>query len=106
MVLERVGFGIDVFNDPLIALERFKPDQYGLVMLDVLMPRMNGFELYTKPKGKDPKFKVCFLTPSSETYPDELRERKYSQLSRDLFLEMPLPIKKIIAEIKKRIGIE
>lgn len=46
--LERAGFTFDTFNDPLLALESFKPNLYGLVILDVIMPKMNGFELYNQ----------------------------------------------------------
>lgn len=35
MALERAGFSIDVFNDPLLALESFKPKLYDLVILNV-----------------------------------------------------------------------
>ena len=103
MALERVGFLIDTFNDPLLALKSFKPNSYDLVMLDIMMPKMNGFELYEQLKRADPGAKVCFLTASNETYREELRKERHCELNRDLFLEMPLPIKEIIAEIKKRI---
>ena len=103
MALERIGFLIDTFNDPLLALESFKPNSYDLVMLDVMMPKMNGFELCEQLKRADQGAKVCFLTASNETYREELRKERYCELNRDLFLEMPMPIKEIIAEIMKRI---
>ena len=103
MALERVGFLIDTFNDPLLALKSFKPNSYDLVMLDVMMPKMNGFELFEQLKRADQDAKVCFLTASNETYREELRKERYCELNRDLFLEMPMPIKEIIAEIMKRI---
>jgi DNA-binding response OmpR family regulator len=37
MSLEHVGFSIDVFNDPLLALKNFEPKLYDLVILDVMM---------------------------------------------------------------------
>ena len=103
MALERVGFSVDTFNDPLLSLQSFRPPLYDLVILDVLMPKMNGFELYNRLKKMDRDIKVCFLTASNETYREELRKQKHPELNRDLYLEMPLPIKEIIAEIKKRI---
>jgi two-component system, OmpR family, response regulator ChvI len=104
IALEGVGFSIDIFNDPVMALESFKPSVYGLVILDIMMPKMNGFELYTQLKRVDPGIKVCFLTASSRMYWEELRRQKYSELGRELFLEMPLPTDEIIDEIKKLIG--
>jgi CheY-like chemotaxis protein len=65
---------------------------------------MNGFELYDRLRKIDPNIKVCFLTASSETYREELRKEKHCELNKDLFLNMPLPIKEIIKEIKKRVG--
>jgi CheY-like chemotaxis protein len=106
MALERVGFIIDAFNDPVLAFKSFKPKLYDLVLLDVMMPVMNGFELYDQLKKMDPGIKVCFLTASTEIYREELGREEYCHISRDLFLEMPLPIKEIVAEVKKRIGME
>jgi CheY-like chemotaxis protein len=87
----------------MLALNSYKPNLYDLVILDVIMSEMNGFELYSRLIKMDPGIKVCFLTASSETYREEFRKEKYNELSRDLFLEMPLPTKEIIDEIKKRI---
>jgi DNA-binding response OmpR family regulator len=43
VVLEENGFKVDPFNDALLALENFKPDLYDLLILDIKMPKMNGF---------------------------------------------------------------
>ena len=62
LVLEQSGFLVDVFNDPKIALISFKPDYYDLILLDVKMPQMNGFELYQEIRKKDKNVKACFVT--------------------------------------------
>ena len=105
MTLERAGFRVDTFNDPVLALKSYKPHMYDLVILDVIMPEMDGLELYTQLKKKDSGINVCFLTASSEPYREELLKEKYNQLSKDLFLEMPLPTSEIIREVKKRMQI-
>src|ERR687886_3100045 len=64
MVLEDNGFKVDTFNDPLVALQNFRASSYDLLLLDMLMPKMNGFELYQKMRMIDDKVKVCFLTAS------------------------------------------
>jgi CheY-like chemotaxis protein len=104
MALKRIGFSIDIFNDPVLALESFKPNFYDLVLLDVMMPKMNGLELYNQLKKIDDGIKICFLTASSKTYCEQLRKEKYCELNKDLFLEMPLPISRIREEINRRIG--
>ena len=45
IVLEDNGFVVDAFNDPLLALSSFKQGIYDLALLDIKMPKMNGFEL-------------------------------------------------------------
>ena len=105
MTLERVGFRVDTFNDPMLALKSYKLHLYDLVILDVIMPEMEGLELYSQLKRKDSGINICFLTASSEPYREKLLKEKYNQLSRDLFLEMPLPTSEIIREVKKRMQI-
>jgi DNA-binding response OmpR family regulator len=103
MALEHAGFSVDIFNDPLIALEHFKPNLYDLVILDVRMPKMNGIELHNQLKQIDPSTRVCFLTASNETYSEELGKERHCELNKDLFMYMPLPISKIVGEINRRI---
>jgi DNA-binding response OmpR family regulator len=64
MGLEDSGFTVDAFNDPLSALESFKEAKksYALALLDINMPKMNGFELYKEIRKIDDKVKVCFVT--------------------------------------------
>ena len=71
--LENYGFSIDSFNDSMLALNSYKSNFYDLVILDIKMPKMDGFELYNKIKEKDPKVKICFLT-ASELFYEEFRK--------------------------------
>jgi DNA-binding response OmpR family regulator len=103
MALERAGFTVDIFNDPVLALKSYNPNLYGLVILDIMMQKMDGLELYNQLKKVDPGIKVCFLTASNEVYREKLIKEKHCELNKDLFLEMPLPLNKIVEEINKRI---
>ena len=47
-----------------MMLSNFRPDHHDLVILDIKMPKMDGFELYDELKKKDTAVKVCFLTAS------------------------------------------
>jgi two-component system, OmpR family, response regulator ChvI len=71
--LERNGFLVDVFNDPVQALLSFKAREYDLLLLDIKMPKMNGFELYREIQKIDHKVKVCFIS-AFVTYYESLRE--------------------------------
>jgi two-component system, OmpR family, response regulator ChvI len=75
IALEDSGFDVDTYNDPTVSLYTLKPDLYDLVILDVNMPYMTGYELYEKLKQIDNKVKVCFLTASVEGYNEERSEQ-------------------------------
>ena len=49
-VLDENGFTVDSYEDPLLALEKFRANLYDLVILDIKMPEMNGFALYREIK--------------------------------------------------------
>ncbi|SRR6266487_2798950 len=62
MVLKMNGFEVDAYNDPLLALSNFMPNSYGLVLLDIRMSKISGFELYKRMRNIDDRIKVCFMT--------------------------------------------
>jgi CheY-like chemotaxis protein len=49
-------------NDPVVALSDFKPNYYDLLLVDINMPHMNGFELCEKILAVDINVKVCFMS--------------------------------------------
>ena len=68
-VLEASGFSeLDVYNEPLLALQNFKSCDYSLLITDIAMPKMNGFELYEHIKKIDTEIKVIFMTASNINY--------------------------------------
>lgn len=52
----------------MLALDEFKPNFYGLIILDVQMPDINGFQLYREIKKRDINAKICFLTGSQSIF--------------------------------------
>jgi two-component system response regulator ChvI len=85
LALEYHGFKVDSFTDPQEALSKYKPGLYDLVILDIKMPKMDGFELYHEIKKKDNNANVCFLT-ASELYYEEFRKKEYCALDKNLFI--------------------
>src|ERR671914_210946 len=103
LALEYHGFKVDTFNDPQEALSNYKPGYYDLVILDIKMPEMDGFELYDEIKKKDHKAKVCFLT-ASELYYEEFRKGAYNAIDKCLFIRKPIENEELLGEVNKIIS--
>jgi DNA-binding response OmpR family regulator len=102
MSLEHSGFKVDTFNDPEEALSKFKPGSYDLIILDIKMPKMDGFELYHKIKKKDNNANICFLT-ASELYYEEFRKKEYYALDESMFIRKPIDNEELVKEVNKMI---
>jgi DNA-binding response OmpR family regulator len=93
LVLENHGFVVDCFTGPVMALNNFRSGLYDLLILDIKMPEINGFELYNQFKLKDAKIKTLFLTAlSSSSAYDEQRSRVYPKMGERRFLQKPTTI--------------
>jgi DNA-binding response OmpR family regulator len=99
-ILQKSGFEVVFFNDPLLALEHFKPRYYDLVILDIRMPNMNGFELYRQIRRMDNRVKVCFLTAISEFKEyEQYRKEVYPKLGERHFITKPVSNHEIIRRV-------
>ena len=102
MGLEDEGFVVDAFTDPQLALSAFKTGTYDLLILDIKMPIMNGFELYEKIKKLDNKLKVCFLTAFGEGYHEEFRRKFPTPSSSDVkFVRKPIRIDELVKKVNE-----
>ena len=99
--LESNGFSVDIYNDPTAALLNFKSDFYDLLLVDVRMPKMNGFELYQEIEKVDKKTKVCFIT-AFEVYYNALREI-FPTLEVGCFIRKPIEIDDLVKRINAEI---
>ncbi len=98
-ILEIHGFEVDAFNDSMLALSKFRTNYYDIALLDIKMPYIDGFDLYKKIKEIDNNIRICFLT-ASEAYYQQFREKDYSQLSRDLFIQKPIELDELLKRIE------
>lgn len=100
-ILEEEGFKVDTFNDPTIALESYRSNLYDLVILDIKMPKMDGFQLYSKLKEKDPQVKICFLT-ASEMFYEKFRKTRSEfgkTIGEDYFIQKPINTEDLIRRL-------
>jgi CheY-like chemotaxis protein len=111
LALERVDFQVDVYNDPLLALTDYKAGMYDLLLFDIKMPKMNGFELYRKIKDieeeekkvKNGKPRVCFIT-AYEEFRSEFKET-FPTVEIDCFLKKPIPMPDLVKKVKSQLGL-
>jgi DNA-binding response OmpR family regulator len=102
MGLEDVGFKVDVFTDPLLALSKLKSQykRYELLILDIKMPDMNGFELFEEIRKIDNKVKACFLTAFGEGYTEEFG-RRFPPSVNVSFIRKPIRIDDLVKKVNE-----
>jgi DNA-binding response OmpR family regulator len=101
LALEEEGFKVDIFDDALVALDNFRKGLYDLLILDIKMPKMNGFELQREIRKIDSKVRVCFLTAGEMyygVYPDIFEDQ------RNQFIRKPIENKELIKKVNAMMG--
>ena len=91
-------FEVYTCNDPLAALLEFKPSFYDLLLIDINLPYMNGFELYEKISKLDLNVKVCFMS-AGEVNHEAIREI-HPSLNIGCFMQKPVTIDYLIRRVK------
>ena len=98
MILEGNGFKVDTYNDPVQATRNFRAGSYDLVILDIRMPKMDGFQLYEELKKIEEKVKVVFITAFDINY--EGLRKMYPELRIDSFVRKPVDSEYLINVVK------
>jgi DNA-binding response OmpR family regulator len=94
----KISFHVNTYNDPLVALSEFKPDFYDLLLVDINMPRMNGFNFCAKVLEIDINPRVCFM--SSGLINQEALSELYPSLSFGCFIRKPVTIENLVRRVK------
>jgi two-component system, OmpR family, response regulator ChvI len=96
---EENGFEVDAFDDPTVALDNFKKGVYDLLILDIKMPKMDGFELYREIRKVDSQVNICFLTAGEMYY------EAYSDIfDENQFIRKPIENKELINRVNEIIN--
>jgi DNA-binding response OmpR family regulator len=96
----KIRFEVYTYNNPVVALSEFKPNFYDLLLTDINMPGINGFELCQKILELDVNVRICFIS-SAEINIKALKE-VYPTLSLGCFIKKPVTIEYLV----KRLGAE
>ena len=101
--LEKSGYKVVTFNDPLEALHNFNAGSYDLVLLDIKMPKMDGFELFQQIQKMDGSAKVCFMT-AFDMYYQSLMELFPDSYSSMCFIKKPFAIQEFVKKISSQMS--
>jgi CheY-like chemotaxis protein len=129
VILRQAGFKVYTFDNPVKALSTFKRGLYDLVILDIKMPHMDGFQLYEEIKKIDRTIKVCFITAAAATAANEemyqydefadkneesvgqvgkeqqQQRQQYCELQKTMFLKKPFSNGDLLKEVNRIINV-
>jgi two-component system catabolic regulation response regulator CreB/two-component system response regulator ChvI len=100
--LERKGFSVDAYTDPQAALSHYKPNSYDLLLIDIRMPKLNGFELVREIRKTDSESVVWFLT-AFEVYYEEFK-KMFPNLDVKSFIRKPISSADLASKINEKLG--
>jgi CheY-like chemotaxis protein len=95
MVLEDAGYECNSYTDPIKALHEFKPYFYDLILLDIKMPVLNGFELCKKIREVDETVHIVFIT-ASEAYYEKFRSQHFPELGKINYIQKPVANEELV----------
>lgn len=96
-VLEEVGYAAQTATSAAEAWNLLYKEKPALILLDLLMPKVSGFQLLEKIKSKDELVSIPILIVSALREPDTIS--KLMQMGADDFFSKPLDIKKLVARV-------
>lgn len=99
-ILTDAGFYVDAFTNPSLAFKMFRPEEYEIIILDIKMPGLNGFELYMKMLEKDSSIKVLFLTAVNEfSVYAKYKSNVSPMLGKRYYLQKPVDFTKLLQRV-------
>lgn len=110
--LEKADFVVESYTEPVLALSEYKPDTYDLLLFDIKMPKMDGFELYEKIKDievekrqdRNEKTAICFIT-AHEDYRSQFKYSFQTLEEEDCFLKKPILLHELVSSVKTPLGL-
>ena len=97
----KIAFQVFTYNSPILALTEFKINFYDLLLIDVNMPRMNGFEFSEKILELDLNVRICYIS-AGEMNIEALREQ-YKNLSLGCFITKPVALENLVRRVKSEL---
>jgi DNA-binding NtrC family response regulator len=98
--LSAEGYEVDTAGDGDEAIEAIKKSDYDVVLLDIKMPRVDGFEVLKFIKQNKPEIKVIMLT----AYADVKNAIEALKLGASDFVSKPYDLEDILTSINRALG--
>ena len=100
-ILEKEGFEVTSIESGKGALKQVKLDSYDLIILDIMMPDMSGWDLFTRIAEIKAEYKVLFLTvlEVSESRLKELKEHGIKD-----YITKPFDRDELVVRVKKALS--
>jgi DNA-binding NtrC family response regulator len=97
-VLESRNYDVFGFTNPLKALEHYKKnyDQYGMVISDIRMPEMNGFDLVKNLKKINTNIIIILMSAY-----DNIDYSQLNDITINAFIQKPIQIKELLSTVEK-----
>jgi CheY-like chemotaxis protein len=89
MVLQDAGYECVSYTDSVKALNEFRSNYYDLILLDIKMPLLNGFELCKEIREVDKTVHIIFIT-ASQAYYEKFRSEHFPELGKINYIQKPI----------------
>jgi two-component system, OmpR family, response regulator ChvI len=103
MVLEDAGYECISYTDPVKALQEFRPNYYDLIILDIILPVLNGFDLCKKIIELDRTVRIIFITAAKEYY-EQFRTQCFPELGKINYIQKPVGNDELVRIVNMIVG--
>lgn len=108
IVLEDENYQFNAVSNGEEAWDLLNKNQYGLLMTDMYMPKMNGIELIEKCKGSFPEIKIILISGGGRDLEAEHGKRQVKYMDKeievDVFLKKPYDLDEMISVVEELLG--
>jgi two-component system alkaline phosphatase synthesis response regulator PhoP len=94
--LKEEGYAVTLAADGKQAIDRFASESFDLVVLDIMLPYLDGFQVAERMRGKDPQIPILMLTARGG-----LKDRlKGLEIGADDYMTKPFHLDELLLRVK------
>jgi DNA-binding response OmpR family regulator len=104
IVLQTAGYDCRYYTDSVKALNEFVPSYYDLILLDVKMPVLDGFELHKKIRDLDKNIQIIFTTAGGEYHDEIIKQLSMEENNKFTYIQKPIGNDELIRMLNMIMG--